>query len=60
MELGAYQLARDRGLLPLRVQLMVAADTLHPVAAHDADGIPRALDLGLRTGSATTGCPWAR
>ncbi|NEC72102.1 amidohydrolase [Streptomyces rochei] len=50
VELGAYQLARDRGLLPLRVQLMVAADTLHPVAAHDADGIPRALDLGLRTG----------
>ncbi|MFJ8655825.1 amidohydrolase [Streptomyces rochei] len=50
VELGAYQLARDRGLLPLRVQLMVAADTLHPVAAHDTDGIPRALDLGLRTG----------
>ncbi|WP_446458560.1 amidohydrolase [Streptomyces rochei] len=50
VELGAYQLARDRGLLPLRVQLMVAADTLHPVAAHDADGVPRALDLGLRTG----------
>ncbi|MEG3630794.1 amidohydrolase [Streptomyces poriticola] len=50
VELGAYQLAREQGLLPLRVQLMVAADRLHPVAAHDADGIPRALDLGLRTG----------
>ncbi|MET9579929.1 amidohydrolase [Streptomyces massasporeus] len=50
VELGAYQLARDKGLLPLRVQLMVSADRLRPVAAHEADGIPRALDLGLRTG----------
>ncbi|MFH8610173.1 amidohydrolase [Streptomyces sp. NPDC018029] len=50
VELGAYQLARDEGLLPLRVQLMVSADRLNPVAAHPADGIPRALDLGLRTG----------
>ncbi|WP_164873049.1 amidohydrolase, partial [Streptomyces resistomycificus] len=50
VELGAYQLVRDQGRLPLRVQLMVSADTLRPVAAHDADGIPRALDLGLRTG----------
>ena len=50
VELGAYQLARDKGLLPLRVQLMVSADRLRPVAAHETDGIPRALDLGLRTG----------
>ncbi|GGU29080.1 amidohydrolase [Streptomyces coeruleorubidus] len=50
VELGAYQLAREKGLLPLRVQLMVAADRLRPVVAHEADGIPRALDLGLRTG----------
>ncbi|MGV9701561.1 amidohydrolase [Streptomyces sp. NPDC003483] len=50
VELGAYQLAREQGLLPLRVQLMVAADRLHAVAAHEDDGIPRALDLGLRTG----------
>ncbi|WP_395570514.1 amidohydrolase [Streptomyces sp. BK79] len=50
VELGAYQLARERGMLPLRVQLMVSADRLHRVAAHEADGIPRALDLGLRTG----------
>ncbi|MGW1957796.1 amidohydrolase [Streptomyces sp. NPDC001920] len=50
VELGAYQLARDKGLLPLRVQLMVSADRLGPVAAHRSDGIPRALDLGLRTG----------
>ncbi|MER7758103.1 amidohydrolase [Streptomyces sp. NPDC097619] len=50
VELGAYQLAREQGLLPLRVQLMVSADRLGPVAAHADDGIPRALDLGLRTG----------
>ncbi|MER5383170.1 amidohydrolase [Streptomyces sp. NPDC002688] len=50
VELGAYQLARETGRLPLRVQLMVAADRLHPVVAHTSDGIPRALDLGLRTG----------
>ncbi|MER8002520.1 amidohydrolase [Streptomyces sp. NPDC095613] len=50
VELGAYQLAHDQDLLPLRVQLMVSADRLRPVAAHDSDGIPRALDLGLRTG----------
>ncbi|MEU6313620.1 amidohydrolase [Streptomyces sp. NPDC047014] len=50
VELGAYQLAREKGLLPLRVQLMVSADRLNPVTAHAADGIPRALDLGLRTG----------
>ncbi|MEU8778361.1 amidohydrolase [Streptomyces sp. NPDC048606] len=50
VELGAYQLARESGLLPLRVQLMVSADRLRPVAAHEADGIPAALDLGLRTG----------
>ncbi|MFE4616658.1 amidohydrolase [Streptomyces sp. NPDC056747] len=50
VELGAYQLLRDQGRLPLRVQLMAAGDTLRPRAAHRDDGIPRALDLGLRTG----------
>ncbi|MEU6120265.1 amidohydrolase [Streptomyces sp. NPDC047123] len=50
VELGAYQRAREEGLLPLRVQLMVSADRLNPVAAHASDDIPRALDLGLRTG----------
>ncbi|MER6137741.1 amidohydrolase [Streptomyces sp. NPDC001815] len=50
VELGAYQLAQEQGLLPLRVQLMVSADRLRPVGAHQDDGIPRALDLGLRTG----------
>ncbi|WP_055699715.1 amidohydrolase [Streptomyces silaceus] len=50
VEAGAYQLLCEQGRLPLRVQLMAAADTLQEVAAHRADGIPRALGLGLRTG----------
>ncbi|MFI8424081.1 amidohydrolase [Streptomyces sp. NPDC085479] len=50
VELGAYQLLRDEGRLPLRVQLMPGGDTLKPAGAHRHDGIPRALDLGLRTG----------
>ncbi|RPK55063.1 N-substituted formamide deformylase precursor [Streptomyces sp. ADI96-02] len=50
VELGAYQLLRDRGRLPLRVQLMAAGDTLRPRGAHPDDGFTSALDLGLRTG----------
>ncbi|MFD4143295.1 amidohydrolase [Streptomyces sp. NPDC058572] len=50
VELGAYQLLRDQGRLSLRVQLMAAGDILRPLPAHRDDGIPRSLDLGLRTG----------
>jgi predicted amidohydrolase YtcJ len=50
VELAAYQRAAELGRLPIRVQLMVAADALHPVEAHPSDGIARGLDLGLRTG----------
>ncbi len=50
VELGAYQLLRDQGRLPLRIQVMPGGDTLRPVGAHEHDGIPRGLDLGLRTG----------
>ncbi|MFI5980344.1 amidohydrolase [Streptomyces sp. NPDC051555] len=50
VELGAYQLLRDQGRLPLRVQLMAAGDTLGPRDTHREDGFPRALDLGMRTG----------
>ncbi|MFD5826642.1 amidohydrolase [Lentzea sp. NPDC060358] len=46
LEAAAYQRAR----LPIRVQLMVSAHVLHPVAADPADGIARAVDLGLHTG----------
>jgi predicted amidohydrolase YtcJ len=46
LEVAAYQ----RGPLPMRVQLMVSADLLRPAAGHAADGVRRAIDLGLRTG----------
>lgn len=49
-ELAAYQAARDQGRLPIRMQVMVASDVIHPVRAHESDGIRRGLDLGLRTG----------
>lgn len=50
VDLTAFQLARESGRLPVRVELMPAADAMHPVAAHPADGIRTGLDLGLRTG----------
>ena len=46
VEVAAYQ----RAALPVRMQLMVSADVLHPVGAHADDGITRAIDLGLHTG----------
>ena len=50
VEAAAYQLARDRGTLSTRVELMVAADNLHALHAHADDGITTGLDLGLRSG----------
>jgi predicted amidohydrolase YtcJ len=50
VEVTAYQTAREAGRLPIRVQLMVSADALHPVGAHRQDGVRRGIDLGLRTG----------
>lgn len=50
VELLAYQRAREEGRLPVRVELMVAADALHPIAGHADDGLGLGLDLGLRTG----------
>jgi predicted amidohydrolase YtcJ len=50
VEAAAYQLARERGTLPVRVELMVAGDNLHPLTAHAEDGVTTGLDLGLRTG----------
>ncbi|HEY0636694.1 MAG TPA: amidohydrolase [Pseudonocardiaceae bacterium] len=35
---------------PIRMRLMVAGALLRDPGAHPADGIPRAMDLGLRTG----------
>ncbi|WP_436531982.1 amidohydrolase [Actinoplanes sp. HUAS TT8] len=38
------------GVRGQRMQHMVAADVLHPLAAHPDDDLPLGLDLGLRTG----------
>ncbi|MFI6097662.1 amidohydrolase [Lentzea sp. NPDC051213] len=46
LEAAAYL----RAQLPIRVQLMVSAYVLHDVAADPADGVARAIDLGLHTG----------
>ncbi len=50
IEAAAYQLAHDAGRLPIRVQLMVAADALDHVRTAPEDTTSRALALGLRTG----------
>ncbi|ONI75043.1 hydrolase [Actinosynnema sp. ALI-1.44] len=45
VELEAYHRAREQGKLHVRVELMIAADVLHPVAE-----LGVGLDLGIRTG----------
>lgn len=50
VEVAAYQAARASGRLPIRVQLMVSADALHPITAHADDPIRSGIDLGLLTG----------
>ncbi|MEV0441266.1 amidohydrolase [Streptomyces spectabilis] len=50
LEGAAFQLAHETGRLPLRVQLMVAADALRPVEAAPEDTTTRSFGLGLRTG----------
>lgn len=50
VEVAAYQRALDEGRLPVRVELMVAADVLHGLAAHADDGLSLGLDLGIRSG----------
>ena len=50
VELAAYQTAREQSRLPVRVELMIASDALHPLAGHPEDGLDVGLDLGIRTG----------
>ncbi|MDO9379548.1 MAG: amidohydrolase [Nocardioidaceae bacterium] len=57
VELDAYQRAREQGRLPVRVELMVAHDALHPLPAHADDHLRLGLDLGVRTG---LGDDWLR
>jgi predicted amidohydrolase YtcJ len=54
VELAAYQTAVEQGRLPVRAQVMVAADVLHDLPANAADGLSRGVDLGLRTGLGDT------
>jgi predicted amidohydrolase YtcJ len=50
VEIAAYQLARARGWLRARAQLMVHNEMLHELRAHPDDAIDRGLDLGVHTG----------
>ena len=49
-ELAAYVAARDQGRLGVRVELMPAAEVLHPLGAHAGDDLVAGLDLGITTG----------
>ncbi len=50
VEAAAYQLAHASGRLPIRLQLMIAADALKPVTTAHEDLTSHAFGLGLRTG----------
>lgn len=50
IEAHAYQLARERGKLRARAQIMPMADGLHGIGAHTADDYGIGLDTGVRTG----------
>lgn len=49
-EFGAYQRARDAGLLSTRMQTMITIDALHTVPGSIEDPIINSLDGGLRSG----------
>lgn len=49
-EFGAYQEARDRGILHTRMQPMFVIDALHRIAGHADDPRALGLDGGIRTG----------
>jgi predicted amidohydrolase YtcJ len=50
VELAAYQAARERGELRVRVQLMPTVSALHELRGHEDDAMRLGLDLGVRTG----------
>jgi predicted amidohydrolase YtcJ len=56
-EFAAYQSARDKGLLSVRVQTMMVLDALHAVPGHAEDPVSRGLDAGIRSG---LGDDWLR
>ncbi|MFK0038249.1 amidohydrolase [Paenarthrobacter sp. NPDC090517] len=56
-EFAAYQNAKDKGLLSVRMQPMIVLDALHPLQGHAADSVTSGLDTGIRTG---LGDDWLR
>ncbi|MDQ0757291.1 amidohydrolase [Arthrobacter sp. B3I4] len=56
-EFAAYQNARDKGLLSVRMQPMLVMDALHDVPGHADDPAGRGLDAGIRSG---LGDDWLR
>ncbi|MET3812317.1 amidohydrolase [Arthrobacter sp. UYEF3] len=56
-EFAAYQNARDKGLLSVRMQPMMVMDALHDVPGHAEDPAARTLDAGIRSG---LGDDWLR
>ncbi|MFD1213677.1 amidohydrolase [Arthrobacter sp. GCM10027362] len=56
-EFAAYQNARDKGLLSVRMQPMMVLDALHRVPGHASDPESRGLDAGIRSG---LGDDWLR
>jgi hypothetical protein len=56
-EFAAYQSARDKGLLSVRMQPMMVLDALHAVPGHAMDPDSKGLDAGIRTG---LGDDWLR
>ncbi|WP_457256055.1 amidohydrolase [Pedococcus sp. P5_B7] len=56
-DLAAFQAARDRGLLNLRVTVMPLINELHKLAGDTPSGNSFGMDLGLRTG---LGDDWLR
>lgn len=59
VELAAYQLAREKGLLRVRTTVMISANALQPVGGHADDDFDGAVGLpsGLRSG---LGDDWLR
>lgn len=56
-EFAAYQNARDKGMLSVRMQPMLVMDALHDVPGHADDPASIGLDAGIRTG---LGDDWLR
>jgi predicted amidohydrolase YtcJ len=56
-EFAAYQSARDKGLLSVRMQPMLVMDALHDAPGHVDDPAFRGIDAGIRSG---LGDDWLR